>query len=437
MGYLEFMMKLGSRITSRITSWIVRRQIAKTGQDGFDLSRIPFLPDSALMPLEREGVHPVDDMRRQRESEPVTRLKLPLGFRAWLVTGYEESRAVLGSADNYSNDFANLTGNFGITEDQNPGGLGFSDPPLHTKLRKVLTPEFTIRRLSRLTPRIERIVADTLDTIEAGAKDGPVDLMRAFALPIPCLTICELLGVDYEDRDDFQRLGAARFDLFGGASASLGAISESLVYLRGVVAKQRKNPGDDLLGQIIKEHGDTIDDEELASIADGLLTGGFETTTSMLALGTVVLLQDPDAFERLRTDDEAINAFIEELLRLLTVVQVAFPRFARKDMVLGGQEIKAGDVVICSLSGANRDATLGPNMEAFDPDRPTASSHLAFGHGIHRCIGAELAKMELRIAYPALVRRFPKLRLAVSPEELAYRQVSIVYGVDELPVLVD
>ncbi|MFI9388767.1 cytochrome P450 [Kutzneria sp. NPDC052558] len=425
------------KLASRITSWFVRRQIAKTGQDGFNLSRIPFIPDSALMPLAREGVHPVADMRQLRESEPVTRLKLPLGFRAWLVTGYDDARAVLGSATDFSNDFSNLAGNFGITAEQNPGGLGFSDPPLHTKLRKVLTPEFTVRRLSRLTPRIERIVADTLDTIEAAAVHGPVDLMQAFALPIPCLTICELLGVDYEDRDDFQRLGAARFDLFGGASASLGAISESLVYLRGVVAKQRKNPGDDLLGQIIKEHGDTIDDEELASIADGLLTGGFETTTSMLALGAIVLLQDPEAFERLRTDDEAINAFVEELLRLLTVVQVAFPRFAKKDMVLGGQEIKAGDVVIVSLSGANRDAALGPDMEGFDPDRPTSSSHLAFGHGIHRCIGAELAKMELRIAYPALVRRFPKLRLAVSPEELAYRQVSIVYGVDELPVLVD
>jgi cytochrome P450 len=344
---------------------------------------------------------------------------------------------VLGSLENFSNDFNNLTGNFGITAEQNPGGLGFSDPPVHTKLRKVLTPEFTVRRLSRLTPRIERIVADTLDTIEAAGKDGPVDLMQAFALPIPCLTICELLGVDYEDRADFQRLGAARFDLFGGASASLGAISESLMYLRGVVAKQRRNPGDDLLGQLIKEHGDGIEDEDLASLADGLLTGGFETTTAMLALGVVVLLQNPEAFERLRTDDDAINVFVEELLRLLTVVQVAFPRFARKDMVLGGQEIKSGDVVIVSLSGANRDAALGPDMEDFAPDRPTASSHLAFGHGIHRCIGAELAKMELRIAYPALVRRFPKLRLAVSPEELTYRQVSIVYGVDELPVLVD
>ena len=135
MGYLEFMMKLASRITS----WFVRRQIAKTGHDGFNLSRIPFIPDSALMPLAREGVHPVDDMRRQRESEPVTRLKLPLGFRAWLVTGYEESRAVLGSVDNFSNDFANLTGSFGITADQNPGGLGFSDPPVHTKLDRKST----------------------------------------------------------------------------------------------------------------------------------------------------------------------------------------------------------------------------------------------------------------------------------------------------------
>jgi cytochrome P450 len=267
------------------------------------------------------------------------------------------------------------------------------------------------------------------------AVDGPVDLVEYFALPIPSLVICELLGVPYDDRDDFQRLSMARFDLFGGATASLGAISESLAYLTEVVKKQRAEPGDGLLGQLIKEHGDEISDQELAGLADGVLTGGFETTASMLALGALVLLQDKDTFKLIHDDDTAIHGFVEEVLRYLTVVQVAFPRFAREDITVGGAQINKGDVVIVSLSGADRDPALGEGLDRVDPHRPP-TSHLAFGHGVHRCIGAELARMELRAAYPALLRRFPNLRLATPADDLTFRKVSIVYGVDTLPVLV-
>lgn len=289
-------------------------------------------------------------------------------------------------------------------------------------------------RLGGLTPRIDEIVAEQLDAM--AATDGPVDLWQAFALPIPSLTICELLGVSYEDREDFQRLSTARFDLFGGASASLGAMTESLTYLLDIVKKQREEPGDGLLGMLIKEHGDEISDRELAGLADGVLTGGLETTASMLALGALVLLRDEKAFDAVRGDDESVHRFVEELLRYLTVVQMAFPRFAKQDMEIGGVHIAEGDIVLVSLSVADRDPKLGPDMEKFDATRePT--SHLAFSYGIHRCIGAELARMELRTAYPALVRRFPNLRLAVPAEELAFRKVSIVYGLDELPVLVD
>jgi cytochrome P450 len=396
-----------------------------------DLSTISLLPDSALMPLKRDGLDPVPELGQIRARAPISKLKLPLGARVWLVTGYDEAKAVLAKTDGFSSDFTNLIGHAGAVAEQNPGGLGFADPPVHTRLRRLLTPEFTMRRLSRLGPRIDAIVAEQLDAMEAA--EGPVDLWQAFALPIPSLTICELLGVAYEDREDFQRLSTARFDLFGGANASLGAISESLTYLHDVVKKQRESPGDGLLGMLIKEHGHQIDDQELAGLADGLLTGGLETTASMLALGALVLLQNPDRVKLLSTDD-AINRFVEELLRYLTVVQVAFPRFATQDMDIAGVHIASGDIVVVSLSGANRDESLGPAMEHFDPTRePT--SHVAFGHGIHRCIGAELARMELRAAYPALIQRFPNMRLAGAPEDLMYRQASIVYGVDALPVL--
>ncbi|GAA5170622.1 MULTISPECIES: cytochrome P450 [Amycolatopsis] len=416
-------------LRSRVIGWAGRKYIQRKQKKGVDL--LSLLPESTLMPLRRTGLDPVPELGHKRGTEPIARLKLPFGLRAWLVTGYDEAKEVLAAAGKFSNDYTNLVGTAGMSAEQNPGGLGFADPPDHTRLRKLLTPEFTMRRLSRLTPRIDEIIEDQLKAMAAA--EGPVDLMQSYALPIPSLTICELLGVSYADRADFQRLSTVRFDLFAGAGASFGAISESLSYLMEIVKKQRESPGDGLLGMLIKEHGDEISDVELAGLADGVLTGGLETTASMLALGAIVLLRDRETFERVRDDDESVNPFVEELLRYLTVVQVAFPRFAKEDVEIAGARIAKGDVVFVSLSGANRDAKLGEDMETFDATREP-SSHLAFGWGVHRCIGAELARMELRAAYPALVRRFPDMHLAVAPDELAYRQTSVVYGVDTLPV---
>lgn len=423
-----------TKLRPGIAGWLARKYLARKQKAGFDLSRMSFLPESTLMPLRRNGLDPVDDLAAMREKSPITRLPVPLASNVWLVTGYDEVKEVLGKGKAFSSDFTNLVGNAGAKEGQNPGGLGFADPPVHTRLRRLLTPEFTMRRLARLTPRIHEIVAERLDEMERRGKSGvPVDIVECFALPIPSLVICELLGVPYEDREDFERLSAARFDVFKGANASFGAISESLAYFLEVVKKQRENPGDGLLGMIVKEHGDSVGDEELAGLADGVLTGGFETTASMLALGSLVLLRDSEHFAALTDGEEVADRYVEELLRYLTVVQVAFPRFARQDMVIGGSAISTGDVVLCSLSGADRDGKLGPEMERFDPSR-SVPSHLAFGYGIHRCVGAELARMELRAAYPALARRFPHMRLAVAPEELCFRKLSIVYGVESLPV---
>jgi cytochrome P450 len=422
------------RLRARIASWFVRRQLAKLSEGGLDLSSISALPASTLMPLRRNGLDPVPDLAQVRAATPVSELEFPLGITVWLVSGRDEVRSVLGSAEDYSTDFANVARQAGLDAANSPGGLGFSDPPDHTRLRKLLTPEFTMRRLARLTPRIAEVVDERLARIAAA--EGPVDLVEEFALPIPSLVICELLGVPYEDRGAFQELATARFDLISGASASLGAISDSLVYLREQVKKQRDNPTDGLLGMIIREHRDQIDDEELAGLADGVLTGGFETTASMLALGTLALLEDPEAARMVREDDAAIGPIVEELLRYLTVVQVAFPRFARRDLELGGTRIAEGDAIICSLSGADRDSgNAAIDLEVFDPHR-APGPHYAFGHGIHRCIGAELARMELRAAYPALFRRFPQMRLAVPSDQLEFRDTSIVYGVEALPVLV-
>jgi cytochrome P450 len=414
---------------TRIIAALARTRLGRRRNGSTD-ALLSVLPDSAMVPLQRAGLDPVAELTQRSAVEPVSRMKLPFGLRAWLVTGYEEARSVLANAPAFSNDFTNLVGTVGITAEQNPGGLGFTDPPDHTRLRKLLTPEFTGHRLRRLAPRIDAIVNGQLDEMQAiAAAGGRVDLVQSFALPIPSLTICELLGVPYSDRAEFQRLSTTRFDLLGGVTGSLGAISESMEYLLKIVENQREEPGDGLLGRLVREHGDNLSDHELAGLADGLLTGGLETTASMLALGTIVLMQHPESREAIRENDEAVDPFVDELLRYLTVVQVAFPRFARQQVKIGDATIEEGDIVLCSLSAANRDGTL----DDFDPSRD-ARPHLAFGHGLHRCIGAELARMELRAAYPALLRRFPEIRLGTAPGELPFRRLSFVFGVDTLPV---
>ena len=417
---------------SRVVSWMGRRYLASGRTKGLRLFGPVMFPPAALMPLRRAGLDPLPELGALRERAPVSRLALPFGVNVWLVTGYAPVREVLGDAAAFSNDFANIAGRAGTGGSIDPGGLGFADPPAHTRLRRLLTPEFTVRRLARLGPGIEAVVQGRLEAM--AAVRGPVDLVQEFALPVPSLVICELLGVPYEERAEFQRLSTARFDLFGGAGASFGSISQSLSYLLEVVRRQRADPGDGLLGAIIREHGDEVDDRELAGLADGVLTGGFETTASMIALGALVLLRDPAARARMLAGDAAVHGFVEELLRHLSVVQVAFPRFARRDTEIAGTAIARGDVVLCSLSAANRDPLLGPDPDTADPLR-AATAHLAFGHGLHRCIGAQLARTELRAAYPALVRRFPGMRLAVPERELSFRKFSVVHGVDSLPVL--
>jgi cytochrome P450 len=423
---------LVSRVRTSLLGLVARRFAGGSGGMALSADTLSMLPESILFPLHREGLDPVPEMERLRTTDPVSKLSLPFGIRGWLVTGYEPVRAVLGSADGFSNDFGRLAGGIGFGAGQDPGGLGMADPPVHTRLRRLLTPEFTMRRLARLQPRIETIVAERLDAL--AAIDGPADLWHEFALPVPALTICELLGVPYSDRDYFQKLSTTRFDMDAGGQASLDAMTESLSYLGGLITEQRRSPGDGLLGGLIRAHGDEIDDRELAGLADGVLTGGLETSASMIALGALTLMTQPGLAEPLRTGDSP-DALVEELLRYLTVVQVAFPRFAVRDLEIAGAKIRSGDVVVCSLSAADRDDVHGACPHRIDPDRKPDRSHLAFGHGIHRCVGAELARMELRIAYPALVRRFPRMRPAVDPATLAMRRASIVFGLDALPVI--
>ena len=423
-------------VTRRLTAPIRGRLLRRAG--GIDLSKVDRVPDRLVWPLVRDGFDPLPRLQRLRDTTPVVRLTRFLGVTVWVVTGDAEARAVLADGTSFSNDVRPYVGEGGGTSgDSSIGGLGFTDPPEHTALRRLLTPEFTMRRLERMRPRIAAVVARQLDVLageSASAGGGPVDLVPTFAFPVPFLVICELLGLPDDERETFRRLGAARFDVSAGGRSAFGAVSGSREHLLEFVRRQRRDPGDGLVGQLVRDHGDAISDHELGGLADGAFTGGLETSASMLSLGAAVLLEHPAVYARVAADQEYAERVVEELLRYLSVVQLAFPRFARTDVVVGDQQVRRGDVVMVHLAAAGRDPGAGWD-DRFDPDRSPGRSHLAFGHGFHRCVGAELARIELRTAFPALARRFPALVPVDGPR--AFRQKSLVYGLDSMPVLLD
>lgn len=418
-------------LLSQVKSAVTKRVIARTG--GLDLTKLDKVPNRLAWPLLRDGVDPTPRVSATRAKDPVTRLTSIMGLEVWLITGFEEAREVLGNV-NHSTDIRPYMGASGDVEKGDIGGLGFTDPPEHTRQRKLLQGEFTMRRLARLKPRIDEIIARQLDETEAAAaaNGGVVDLAQTFAFPVPFQVICDLLGLPAEKRETFRTLASARFDITEGGVGAVGAIGGSREFLLAETARQRTDPGPGLIGQIVREHGEEINDFDLGGLADGAFTGGLETSASMLALGTLVLLQHPGLWKSLAEDPESVEDIVEELLRHLSVVQVAFPRFAKSDVVVGGHLIKKGSVMLAHLPAASRDPRSTPGEELC-PVRES-SNHLAFGHGLHRCVGAELARMELRAAYPALAKRFPNMALAVDPGQLEFHAKSIVYGIESLPV---
>jgi cytochrome P450 len=399
------------------------------------------MTETPVMPLHmrRDQFDPGPDLAKLGGEATVTRtdplLGQPEAGAAWLVTGYEEIRQVLGDAGRFGNGPPDSAEGDAAPRParpiEAPGFLLGMDPPGHTRLRRMLTGEFTVKRMRRLQPRIEAIVTGHLDDME---REGPpADLIRSFALPVPSLVICELLGVPYTDRAGFQRRSNLRLDMSRPLEERRAAGAESLAYMAELVARQRAEPGDDLLGMLVREHGDELTDQEMVGIGDLLLLAGHETTASMLGLGTALLLLNPGQLALLRDRPGAVDAAVEELLRYLAIVHTTVPRTARADVSLGGQLIRAGDRVLCSIPVANRRSELGGGMDSLDLAREPAP-HLAFGHGVHHCLGAPLARMEMRIAFPALLRRFPSLRLGTPIEEVPFRAFSFVYAIQSLPV---
>jgi cytochrome P450 len=397
------------------------------------------MTDTPVMPMhmQRLGFDPSPDLAHLRADQGVLRVVTPFGLDAWLVTRYDDVRTVLSDPERFSNartDFP-FAEQLQVSREEiaqrRAGQLLSMDPPEHTRLRRMLTPEFTVRRIQRLAPRIEEIVDSHLDALE---KDGPpADLVPAFALPIPSLVICELLGVPYSEREQFQRRTREQLDLSVPMPKRLELQRESRTFMEGQVARAKAAPGDDMLGMLVREHGDELTDDDLIGIALLLLIAGHETTANMLGLGTLALLRHPQQLAAMRDDPAAVEPAVEELLRWLSIVPQAILRTTTAEVTLAGQTIPAGELVAVSLLAANRDPALVEDPDRLDITRG-AMGHAAFGHGLHHCLGAPLARMEMRMAFPALLRRFPKLELAVPFEEVPFRPHHFVHGLQSLPV---
>lgn len=395
---------------------------------------------TSLPPLHmrRDAFSPTAELRQIRETEGVREFTNAFGMQVYLVTRHEDIKAVLSDHERFSNErppgFA-VQGVPQATEEEQAtaraGNLLGLDPPEHSRLRRMLTPEFTIRRMKRLEPRIVEIVDAQLDAMESAGP--PVDLVENFALPIPSLAICELLGVPYDDREDFQRRSVRQLDFSVPIPERLELQRQGRAYMTTLVARARRQPGEDILGMLVREHGDELTDDELVGVASLLLLAGHETTSNMLGLGTLALLRHPEQLAVVRDDPDAVGPAIEELLRWLSIVQSAIPRITTTDVEVAGVTIPAGNLVFPSMPSGNRDADFIDSPELLDIRRG-APGHLAFGHGVHHCLGAPLARMEMRIAFPALLRRFPNLTLAEDFTDVAFRTWNFIYGLKSLEV---
>ncbi|WP_050785207.1 cytochrome P450 [Rhodococcus opacus] len=380
---------------------------------------------------------PPGDITRLRDARPVSPLIFPDGHEGWLVTGYDAVRQLLADTRFSSRSDLGIVhvpyetpGMPAATEPspQVPGLFIAMDPPDHTRLRRKLTGAFTVRRMKQLEEHIADIVERQLD--EMARLTPPVDLVQEFALPVPSLVICELLGVPYADRDTFQ-VNTAKFLVKDQAlDEKMAAYGALTTYLAELVALKRVTPGEDILSDLARDDDLTI--EELIGIAFLLLLAGHETTANMLALGAFALLEHPEQLAELRADPELMPNAVEELMRYLAVADI-FYRYATEDIELGGETIGQGSTVVVSLLAANRDPRHFDNPDTLDLHRK-ARGHLSFGHGVHLCLGQQLARLEMRAGFAGLLRRFPALELAVPAGEVKLKTDMNIYGVHSLPV---
>jgi cytochrome P450 len=394
-----------------------------------------------LVSLDEDSYYqnPAKFFARLRESQPVTRVRMPDDRQAWLITRYSDARPALVD-QRLATNIHHWPGGPRFRRSEGAGGvhahLLHNDPPAHTRLRRLVQKGFTPGSVARLRPRAEEITAGLLDTMMASDADV-TDLVSAYARPLPIMVLGELLGIPETGRG-LIAAGVADFDDIDEADR---VTRELAAYFTELIAAKRANPGDDLLSALalvrddVDENGSGggLNGVELLSIAFQLVMAGFDTTVNLIASGTLALLMHPDELARLRADRSLLPAAVEELLRFTNPVSHASDRFTTEDLPIGDVVIPAGEWVFVAISSANRDPAQFPAPDLLDLDRDT-SGHVAFGYGIHHCVGAPLARMEGEVALGALLDRFPTISLAVDPEELRWRRNSLMHGLESLPV---
>ncbi|MYR92027.1 cytochrome P450 [Streptomyces sp. SID685] len=384
----------------------------------------PFDPPPALQTLQSE--------------RPVSRVRIWDGSSPWMITRHEDVRALLGdpriSADPRRPGYPHRSA---ATQERDRTRSTFltMDDPEHARLRRMVTAPFTIRKVEALRPSVQRIVDDLIEEMLAGP--NPTDLVEAFALPLPSLVICALLGVPYERHDFFQRHSRVLVRRTSTREELLAASEALTDYLDDLLAAKLAHPEDDVLSQLAVQRVATgeLTRRQAAEMGVLLLVAGHETTANMIALGTVALLRNPDQLALLRDceDPRTVASAVEELLRYLNIVHSGRRRVALEDIVIDGELIRAGDGVIFANDIANRDPGVFPDPDRLDLTRD-ARRHVAFGYGIHQCLGQPLARVELQVAYSTLYSRIPTLALPTDFDQLEFKHDGFVYGVYELPV---
>jgi cytochrome P450 len=376
-----------------------------------------------------------------RSEAPVREVIAPGGTRVWLVTRYNDAKSVL--IDNRLSK--NIEAGQKVIQQNTDGETGMvfaselaahmmnADPPDHTRLRKQVNKVFTQRAVEKLGPRIGEITTELLDAMEG---QDQVDLMRAFAYPLPMAVICELLGVPADDQERFK--GYVPTQLSGGDPESMAQASMALLgYLHELVESKRSEPADDLLSALVRSSDDgQLNSPELVSMAFLLLVAGNETTVNLIGNGAFALLCHPDQFAALRADRSLLPQAVEEFLRYESPVNTSSLRFTTEPIEVGGVAIPAGELVVVALTSANRDESQFPNGSNLDIHRP-AGANLSFGHGIHHCVGAQLARLEAQIAFEGLIDRFPHIRLGADPADLRWQPGTALRGLRSLPVWLD
>jgi cytochrome P450 len=383
-----------------------------------------------------DPLQPPPQYAEARATRPVFPVTLWDGRRAWLLTRYDDVRAVT-TDPRFSGEFANpnfpaYTEARVVVDRQERAFVGM-DNPRHDHYRRMFTKEFGTKRIFALRPQITAIANRLIDDLMA--QPQPADLVATIAVPFPSLVMCDLIGSPYEDHPFIIACAAGRHGLRQTAADAGEKARELTDYFMRLIRHKEEAPGDDLVSRIIEEHvrPGHLSREDFAEIGAMILRAGHDTTTNMIGLGTLILLQHPDQAAAMRDDPAIVPAAVEELLRFVSPVQFSPRRVALQDVAIGDAVIRKGDGVFALNPAANRDPAIFPDPDTFDVHRD-ASRHVAFGFGIHQCLGQILARLELQIVLPLLLQRLPGLRVAAADGEIRFKDDMQIYGVHNLPV---